>query len=59
MKQAVIDRITREHKKVQRVNVDFPIGLLREVDAEANRLGIARQAYIKLRVADSLKERKP
>jgi predicted DNA binding CopG/RHH family protein len=51
--------MARVEKPVQRVNVDFPRALLEAIDAEAARLGIARQAYIKLRVADSLKERKP
>jgi len=59
MKQAVLDRVVREHKHVQRVNVDFPIALLRAIDAEAERLGIARQAYIKLRLADALRRTEP
>jgi len=39
---------------VQRVNVDFPVDLLREIDQEARRLGVTRQAFIKIRIADSL-----
>ena len=39
---------------VQRVNVDFPVELLREIDREARRLGVTRQAFIKIRIADSL-----
>ena len=38
----------------QRVNVDFPVDLLREIDQEARRLGVTRQAFIKVRLADSL-----
>jgi predicted DNA binding CopG/RHH family protein len=41
-------------RRVQRVNVDFPIELLRRIDREVARLGISRQAYIKLRIADTL-----
>jgi metal-responsive CopG/Arc/MetJ family transcriptional regulator len=39
---------------VQRVNVDFPVDLLREIDQEARRLGVTRQAFIKVRLVDSL-----
>lgn len=39
---------------VQRVNVDFPADLLREIDQEARRLGVTRQAFIKIRLADAL-----
>jgi metal-responsive CopG/Arc/MetJ family transcriptional regulator len=41
-------------RAVQRVNVDFPVDLLREIDQEARRLGVTRQAFIKVRLADSL-----
>ena len=37
-----------------KVNVDFPVDLLREIDQEARRLGVTRQAFIKVRLADSL-----
>ena len=39
---------------VQRVNVDFPLELLRRIDREAKRIGVSRQAFIKLRIADTL-----
>ncbi len=42
-------------RDVQRVNVDFPVEVLRAIDAEADRLGVTRQAFIKIRVADSLR----
>ena len=44
----------RPGREVQRVNVDFPVDLLREIDQEARRLGVTRQAFIKIRMADSL-----
>jgi hypothetical protein len=44
----------RPGRAVQRVNVDFPVDLLREIDREARRLGVTRQAFIKVRLADSL-----
>jgi hypothetical protein len=44
----------RPGRQVQRVNVDFPVELLNEIDRQARRLGVTRQAFIKIRVADSL-----
>jgi hypothetical protein len=49
-----LDKAVRPGRVVQRVNVDFPVDLLREIDQEARRLGVTRQAFIKVRVADSL-----
>jgi hypothetical protein len=37
---------------MQRVNVDFPLELLNAIDREAKRIGVTRQAFIKLRLAD-------
>jgi hypothetical protein len=34
--------------------VDFPVELLRAIDREAKRVGVSRQAFIKLRLADAL-----
>ncbi len=47
-------KAVRPGRAVQRVNVDFPVDLLREVDQEARRLGVTRQAFIKIRLADAL-----
>lgn len=44
----------RPGRRVQRVNVDFPVELLLEIDRQARRLGVTRQAFIKIRIADSL-----
>ena len=44
----------RPGRDVQRVNVDFPIDLLIRIDREAKRIGVSRQAFIKLRLADVL-----
>jgi hypothetical protein len=45
---------SRPGREVQRVNVDFPVDLLRAIDREAKRIGVTRQAFIKLRLADTL-----
>jgi hypothetical protein len=47
-------KATRPGRSIQRVNVDFPVDLLRDIDQEARRLGVTRQAYIKIRLADAL-----
>ena len=47
-------KTVRPGRAVQRVNVDFPVDLLREIDQEARRLGVTRQAFIKVRLADAL-----
>ena len=47
-------KAVRPGRAVQRVNVDFPVDLLREIDQEARRLGVTRQAFIKVRMADAL-----
>jgi hypothetical protein len=44
----------RPGREVQRVNVDFPVDLLRAIDREAKRIGVTRQAFIKLRLADTI-----
>ncbi len=52
--QMDLGKAVRPGRAVQRVNVDFPVDLLREIDQEARRLGVTRQAFIKVRLADSL-----
>jgi hypothetical protein len=47
----------RPGREIQRVNVDFPVDLLRAIDREAKRIGVTRQAFIKLRLADTLEKR--
>ena len=43
--------------EVQRVNVDFTTEVLYELDVEAMRLNISRQAVIKTMVSDALDRR--
>jgi len=46
----------RPGRDVQRVNVDFPRALLERIDRAAASLGVSRQAFIKIRIADTLNE---
>lgn len=49
-----LTKAIRPGREVQRVNVDFPVDLLDAIDREAKRIGVSRQAFIKLRLADTL-----
>ncbi len=40
----------------KRVNVDFPIWMINDLDKEAKRLGVPRQSLIKIWLAERLKE---
>ncbi len=46
---------TRPGRDIQRVNVDFPKDFLADIDREADRIGVARQAWIKTALAGILK----
>ena len=43
----------QEHK---RVNVDFPLWMVRLLDKEARRLGVPRQSIIKVWIAERLEK---
>lgn len=45
-------RVNREQR---RVNIDFPVWIVEELDKEADRLGISRQALVKVWIAEKLK----
>lgn len=45
----------RPGREMQRVNVDFPRAFLAEIDREAERIGVPRQAWIKTALASILK----
>lgn len=47
---------TGKHIAKQRVNVDFPLRLLQQIDAECQRLGITRQAWIKTACDERLRQ---
>jgi len=46
----------RINKEAKRVNVDFPVWMVEAMDREAGRIGITRQAFIKVIVAERLGE---
>jgi hypothetical protein len=40
--------------ELKRVNVDFPVWVVEGLDRQAERLGVTRQALIKLWIAEKL-----
>ena len=46
----------RPDQMQKRVNVDFPIWMIKSMDREAKRLGVTRQSIIKVWIADMLKK---
>jgi hypothetical protein len=47
----------RPRLRPRRVNVDFPSWMVESLDREARRLGVTRQAVIKLWIAERLAQR--
>ena len=52
--QLDLGKARRPGTEAKRVNVDFPIWKVQSIDREARRLGVTRQALIKLWLADRL-----
>lgn len=48
--------VERPKEKIQRVNVDFPVWMVDELDKESKRLGVTRQSIIKFWIAEKLGE---
>ena len=44
----------RVNEEPKRVNVDFPLWMVNELDLEARRLGVTRQSIIKIWLAEKL-----
>ena len=51
-----LSEATRPGQEQKRVNVYFPIWIIHRLDKEAKRLGVARQAIIKIWIADRLEK---
>ena len=48
---------SRPNQRPRRVNIDFPAWMIASLDREARRLGITRQAIIKVWLAERLEEK--
>jgi hypothetical protein len=44
----------RPSHAVKRVNIDFPLWMVQKLDIEASRLGVSRQAVIKMWLAERM-----
>ncbi len=53
--QLDLSKARRPEREQKRVNVDFPIWMIHSLDKEAKRLGVPRQAIIKIWLAERLK----
>ncbi|XXJ20791.1 type II toxin-antitoxin system BrnA family antitoxin [Desulfovibrio caledoniensis] len=42
-------------REIKRVNVDFPVWMVKEMDEKARRLGVSRQALVKVWISDCLR----
>lgn len=51
-----LEKASRPGQEQRRVNVDFPEWMIESLDKEARRLGVTRQAIIKVWIAAKLKE---
>lgn len=51
-----ISNARRPQQDQKRVNVDFPVWMIQQLDKEARRLGVPRQSIIKVWVAERLQK---
>jgi hypothetical protein len=54
--QLDLAKARRPEQEQKRVNVDFPLWMIHQLDKEAKRLGVPRQSIIKVWVAERLKQ---
>ena len=52
-----LEKAHRPEQVQKRVNVDFPLWMLQSLDREARRLGVPRQAVIKIWIAERLEKK--
>jgi hypothetical protein len=51
-----VSKAHRPEQEQKRVNVDFPLWMIHQLDKESKRLGVPRQSIIKVWVAERLKK---
>ena len=54
IKDLDLSRAISPNQEQRRVNVDFPLWMIRSLDKEAKRLGVPRQSIIKIWLAERL-----
>jgi len=56
LEQLDLSQARRPAQGQKRVNVDFPLWMIRSLDKEAKRLGVPRQSIIKIWIAERLEK---
>jgi len=51
-----LDKVVRPRQEQKRVNVDFPVWMIQQLDKEAHKIGVTRQSIIKIWLAERLKD---
>ncbi len=51
-----VSKARKPEQEQKRVNVDFPVWMIQQLDREAKRLGVPRQSIIKVWVAERLEK---
>ena len=46
----------RVNQELKRVNIDFPVWVVAKLDKQSKRLGITRQALVKVWIAEKIEE---
>ena len=54
--QLDLPKARRPEQEQKRVNVDFPLWMIHQLDREAKRLGVPRQSLVKVWIAERLKQ---
>ena len=49
-----LSQARRQRLELRRVNIDFPLWMVEQLDREASRLGVSRQSIIKMWLAERL-----
>ncbi len=49
-----LSTVVKPNQSQKRVNVDFPVWMIKSLDREASRLGVTRQSIIKFWLAEKL-----
>ncbi len=49
-----LSKAERPNQKHKRINVDFPLWMVEELDKASDRVGVTRQSLIKMWLADKL-----
>lgn len=51
-----LSSLRRPNQDAKRINIDFPIWVVNRLDAEARRLGVSRQALVKMWIAEKFEK---